>query len=172
MFSAGSPPRGTLLAAGSTGAGKTTTVPLALLEQFERSYGTSGKILLLPAQARLGFPKAAAQRLAAGLNEAVWKPGWLQGAAESTCCSATTRIEVIHRRVCSCFLRRLAGRFPLLRRGCVIFDEFSRNAEAKRNSPSCCCRERDPLLAPELRLLLMSATHRFWPLALPTSLRS
>jgi len=69
---------GTLLLQAPPGAGKTTRVPLALLEQFE-SQGTSGKILLL--QPRRLASKAAAQRLAAGLNESGWKPGWLQGAA-------------------------------------------------------------------------------------------
>ncbi|NQV10146.1 MAG: ATP-dependent helicase HrpB [Cyanobacteria bacterium] len=148
---------GTLLLQAPPGAGKTTRVPLALLEQFERQ-GTSGKILLL--QPRRLAAKAAAQHLAAGLSEAAGDRVGYRVRLEH-CCSAATRIEVITDGL---FLRRLQGDPALAGVACVIFDEFhERRSEAEL--ALVLLREARPLLAPELRLLLMSATLDLAPLA-------
>ena len=149
------PPGGTLLLQAPPGAGKTTRVPLALLEAWGSKAGT---ILML--EPRRLAAKAAAERLAASLNEPVGARVGYRVRFEQRC-SAATRIEVVTDGL---FLRRLQADPALEGVACVIFDEFhERRSEA--DLALALVREARTVLAPELRLLVMSATLNLAPLA-------
>jgi len=143
-----------LLLQAEPGAGKTTRVPLALLE----SLGAEGRLLLL--EPRRLAARNAAQRLAAGLGEAVGgRVGYCVRLESRT--SAATRLEVV---TAGLFLRRLQADPALDGVACVIFDEFhERQAEA--DLALALVRQARSLLRPELRLLVMSATLDLAPLA-------
>lgn len=98
------------------GAGKTTRVPLALLESG--TAGASGKILMLEPR-RLAV-KAAAARMAQTLGEAVGERVGYRMRGESRV-SAATRIEVITEGVLTRMLQSDPG---LAHTGVVVFDEF------------------------------------------------
>ena len=153
------------LAAGSTvllqappGAGKTTRVPLALRQALAAAEGEDhGRILML--EPRRLAAKAAAERLAASLDEPLGQRVGYRVRLESRV-SAATRIEVLTDGL---FLRRLQADPSLAGVGCVIFDEFhERRSDA--DLALALLREARPLLAPQLRLLLMSATLNLQPL--------
>ncbi|MCP9838904.1 ATP-dependent helicase HrpB [Cyanobium sp. N.Huapi 1H5] len=147
-------PGATLLLQAEPGAGKTTRVPLALLE----SLGAEGRLLLL--EPRRLAARNAAQRLAAGLGEAVGGRVGYSVRLESRT-SAATRLEVV---TAGLFLRRLQADPALDGVACVIFDEFhERQAEA--DLALALVRQARSLLRPELRLLVMSATLDLAPLA-------
>ena len=133
------------------GAGKTTGVPLALLGALGGIPPLQGHILML--EPRRLAAKAAASRLATNLNEPL---GDRVGFAvrHEQCRSKRTQLEVITDGL---FLRRLQADPALEGVACVIFDEFH---ERRRDSDIALAmiREARPLLHPELRLLLMSAT--------------
>ena len=149
------PPGGTLLLQAPPGAGKTTRVPLALLEAWG---GHAGTILML--EPRRLAAKAAAERLAASLNEPVGAQVGYRVRFEQRC-SAATRIEVVTDGL---FLRRLQADPALEGVACVIFDEFhERRSEA--DLALALVREARTVLAPDLRLLVMSATLNLAPLA-------
>jgi len=149
------PPGGTLLLQAPPGAGKTTRVPLALLEAWG---GNAGTILML--EPRRLAAKAAAERLAASLAEPVGRQVGYRVRFEQ-CCSAATRIEVVTDGL---FLRRLQADPGLEGVACVIFDEFhARRSEA--DLALALVREARTVLAPDLRLLVMSATLNLAPLA-------
>lgn len=149
------PPGGTLLLQAPPGAGKTTRVPLALLQQLPPEQGT---ILML--EPRRLAARAAATRLAAGLGEEVGRQVGYRVRLEQRC-SAATRLEVVTDGV---FLRRLQSDPGLSDVACVIFDEFhERKAEA--DLALALLREARPVLHPQLRLLVMSATLNLAPLA-------
>ena len=136
------------------GAGKTTRVPLHLLEGL----GAEGHILLV--EPRRLATRAAAERLAQGLGEAVGRRVGYSVRLESRL-SAATRLEVL---TAGLFLRRLQADPALEGVACVIFDEFhERGAEADLGLTLL--RQARSLLRPELRLVVMSATLDLEPLA-------
>ncbi|MFM8278057.1 MAG: ATP-dependent helicase HrpB [Cyanobium sp.] len=144
----------TLLLQAPPGAGKTTRVPLALLEVLP----PDRKLLLL--EPRRLAARGAAQRLAAALGET---PGGRVGyrvRLESRC-SAATRLEV---QTTGVFLRQLQADPALEGVDAVLFDELhERQAEA--DLALALLRQARQLLRPDLRLLLMSATLDLEPLA-------
>jgi ATP-dependent helicase HrpB len=144
----------TLLLQAPPGAGKTTRVPLALLETLPQDR----KLLLL--EPRRLAARGAAQRLAAAIGES---PGGLVGyrvRLESRC-SAATRLEV---QTTGVFLRQLQADPALEGVDVVVFDELhERQAEA--DLALALVRQARLLLRPDLRLLLMSATLDLEPLA-------
>jgi len=147
-------PGDTVLLQAPPGAGKTTRVPLALLE----SLGEEGSILLL--EPRRLAARSAAQRLAAGLKEPVGHRVGYRVRLDSRT-SAATRLEVVTGGI---FLRQLQADPALEGVLCVIFDEFhERGAEA--DLALALVRQARDLLRPELRLLVMSATLDLEPLA-------
>ena len=130
------------------GAGKTTTVPLVLLQ----AGWLAGKRLLLLAPRRLAA-RAAAYRMAALLNESVGETVGYRIRLESRV-GPRTRIEVITEGVLT---RMLQSDPSLVGVGLVIFDEFhERNLEADLGL--ALCREVQGVFNETLRLLVMSAT--------------
>ncbi|MFM7455950.1 MAG: DEAD/DEAH box helicase [Vulcanococcus sp.] len=148
----------TLLLQAPPGAGKTTRVPLALHTALSTSEGPDhGRILML--EPRRLAAKAAAERLASALGEAVGQRVGYRVRLESRV-SAATRIELLTDGL---FLRQLQADPSLAGVSCVIFDEFhERRSDA--DLALALLREARPLLAPQLRLLLMSATLNLQPL--------
>ncbi len=146
--------RGTLLLQATPGAGKTTRVPLALLESMPEP---SGILLIEP---RRLAARSAAQRLAASLNEI---PGEQVGYSVrfERRTSRATRLEVM---TTGLFLRRLQGDPELAGIAAVVFDEFhERGAEA--DLALAMLRQARQELRPDLLLLIMSATLDLEPLA-------
>ena len=148
------PAGGTLLLQAPPGAGKTTGVPLALLEALPKE---SGRVLML--EPRRLAAKAAAQRLARSLGEDVGQRIGYRVRLESRV-SAATRVEVLTDGL---FLRQLQSDPSLEGVACVIFDEFhERRSEA--DLALALLREARAVIAPEVRLLVMSATLNLQPL--------
>ncbi len=129
------------------GAGKTTVIPLALLE----APWLSGRMLLL-APRRLAA-RAAAYRMAARLNQNVGQTVGYRVRMESRV-GPDTRIEVVTEGV----LTRMLQNDPSLAGvGMVIFDEFhERSLDADLGL--ALCRDILGVLNENLRLLVMSAT--------------
>ncbi len=152
------PAGATVLLQAPPGAGKTTRVPLALRQALAAAEGDDHNRILMLEPRRLAA-KAAAERLAASLDEPVGQRVGYRVRMESRV-SAATRIEVLTDGL---FLRRLQADPSLAGVGCVIFDEFhERRSDA--DLALALLREARPLLAPQLRLLLMSATLNLQPL--------
>lgn len=130
------------------GAGKTTRVPLALLDEP----WLAGQTILLLEPRRLAA-RAAAMRMAAQLNESVGQTVGYRIRFESQV-SRQTRIEVLTEGI----LTRRLQRDPSLEGvGLVIFDEFhERSLHADLALALCLDSQRG--LREELRLLVMSAT--------------
>ncbi len=127
------------------GAGKTTAVPLALLEAGI----VAGKILLL--EPRRVAARAAAERLAAGLAEA---PGGQVGYRMRGEAVAGRAIEVVTEGI----LTRMIQSDPELPGiGLVIFDEFHERALTTDLGLALALEIR-AALRPDLKLLVMSAT--------------
>ena len=97
------------------GAGKTTRVPLALLDQ---EFAASGRILVL--EPRRLAARAAAERMAASLGERVGETVGLRVRLQSLV-SARTRIEVVTEGV---FARMIVDDPELSGVAAVLFDEF------------------------------------------------
>ena len=134
------------------GAGKTTRVPLALLDQVE------GRILIL--EPRRVATRAAAERMAEDLGEAVGETvGYrMRGAREV---GPETRIEVITDGL----LTRMIQSDPELPGvGAVIFDEFHERALAVDLGLALCLEVRGAV-RPDLALIVMSATLDAGPVA-------
>ena len=147
-------PGATVVLQAPPGAGKTTRVPLELLKAF----GDQGSILLI--EPRRLATRAAAERLAAGLGEAVGEQVGYSVRLERRS-SSRTRLEVLTGGL---FLRRLQADPALEGVACVIFDEFhERGAEA--DLALALVRQARTLLRPELRIMVMSATLDLAPLA-------
>jgi len=130
------------------GAGKTTLVPLTLLDASWR--GDSRIVMLEP---RRLAARAAASRMAALIGE---PPGQTVGYRTrlDSAVSGATRIEVITEGL---LVRRLQGDPGLEGVACVIFDEVhERGLDADLALAFCLDLQRG--LRPELRLLAMSAT--------------
>lgn len=129
------------------GTGKSTVLPLMLLE----SQLVAGKILLL--QPRRIAARMVAQRLAEHLGEDVGQQIGYSVRFEAKR-SAATKVEVITEGL---LLRRLQSEPLLDSVDLVIFDEFhERSLEA--DFSLALLREVQQIMRPELRLLIMSAT--------------
>ncbi len=138
-----------------TGAGKTTRVPLALLDE---PWMADGRIIML--EPRRLAARAAARRMAHTLNE---RAGQTVGhrVRMDTKVSRDTRIEVVTEGV----LTRMIQDDPALEGvAAVIFDEFhERNLQADLGL--ALALETQEVFHPDLRLLVMSATLDTGPIA-------
>jgi ATP-dependent helicase HrpB len=130
------------------GAGKTTVVPLALLDQ---PWLGDGKVLVL--EPRRLAARAAAERMAASLGEQAGDTVGYRTRMQSRI-GPRTRIEVITEGV---FTRMILDDPGLEGVGAVLFDEFhERSLDADLGL--ALARETQGLLREDLRLLVMSAT--------------
>ncbi len=130
------------------GAGKTTGIPLALLNEP----WLAGQKMILLAPRRLAA-RAAALRMSGLLNETVGQTVGYRVRME-TRVGPETRIEVVTEGV----LTRMLQKDPSLKGvGLVIFDEFhERNLDADLGL--ALCLDLQEVLNPGLKLLIMSAT--------------
>ncbi|EBF9770191.1 ATP-dependent helicase HrpB [Salmonella enterica subsp. enterica] len=136
-----------VLLSAPTGAGKSTWLPLQLLQQRP----VAGKILLL--EPRRLAARNVAQRLAEALNE---KPGETVGyrMRAQSCVGPRTRLEVVTEGV----LTRMIQRDPELRGvGLVILDEFHERS-LQADLALALLLDIQQGLRDDLRLLIMSAT--------------
>ena len=130
------------------GAGKTTSVPLALLGAAPMN---QGRILML--EPRRLAARAAASRMAKLIGEEVGRTIGFRTRLESAV-SAATRIEVV---TTGLLVRRLLGDPGLEGVSAVILDEIhERSLEA--DLALALCLDAQAMLRPDLRLLAMSAT--------------
>ena len=128
------------------GAGKSTVLPLTILDGF-----CSSKILLL--EPRRLAARQIAERMATLLGEPVGRTVGYRIRFESRV-SAATRIEVLTEGI----LTRMLVDDPALEGvGVVIFDEFHERS-LQSDVALALTREAQSLLRPDLRILLMSAT--------------
>jgi ATP-dependent helicase HrpB len=144
---------GQAVLAAPPGAGKTTRVPLALLDALP-----AGRILLL--EPRRIAARAAAERMAELLGEAPGRRvGWrIRGEAQV---SPATRIEVVTEGI----LTRMIQSAPDLPGvACVIFDEFHERSIHADLGLALALEVRGAL-RPDLRLIVMSATLDTGPVA-------
>jgi ATP-dependent helicase HrpB len=137
------------------GAGKSTVVPLALLDA---AWLGRGKILML--EPRRIAARAVANRMSQLLGEPV---GGIVGFRTriETRVSRDTRIEVVTEGILT---RMLQGDAALERIGCVIFDEFHERS-LNADLGLALCLESQESLREDLRLLVMSATLDLEPLS-------
>lgn len=136
-----------VLLSAPTGEGKSTWLPLQLLQQGP----VAGKILLL--EPRRLAARNVAQRLAEALNE---KPGETVGyrMRAQSCVGPRTRLEVVTEGV----LTRMIQRDPELRGvGLVILDEFHERS-LQADLALALLLDIQQGLRDDLRLLIMSAT--------------
>jgi len=127
------------------GAGKTTCVPLALLDS------APGRIVML--EPRRLAARAAASRMASLIGEPVGQTVGFRTRLESAV-SAATRIEVV---TTGLLVRRLLGDPGLEGVSTIILDEIhERSLEA--DLALALCLDAQAMLRPDLRLLAMSAT--------------
>ncbi|MFT3973900.1 MAG: ATP-dependent helicase HrpB [Amaricoccus sp.] len=133
------------------GAGKTTRVPLALIEA-----GVVGKVVML--EPRRVAARAAAERLAEGLGE---RPGASVGYRMRGEAVAGARIEVVTEGILT---RMLQSAPDLPGVGCVIFDEFHERS-LQADLGLALTLEAKGALRPDLKLLVMSATLDAGPVA-------
>ncbi|GGK25509.1 ATP-dependent helicase HrpB [Salinarimonas ramus] len=130
------------------GAGKTTRVPLALLDE---PWTAGGKLIVL--EPRRLAARAAAQRMAETLGERVGETVGLR-VRLGTKVSARTRIEVVTEGV---FTRMILDDPTLEGVAAVLFDEFhERSLDADLGL--ALARDAQAGLREDLRLLVMSAT--------------
>ena len=130
------------------GAGKTTVVPLELLDQPWRG---DGKIIVL--EPRRLAARAAAERMAATLGQKVGDTVGYRVRMQARV-SAATRIEVVTEGV---FTRMILADPELAGVAAVIFDEFhERSLDADLGL--ALARDAQGLLRDDLRILVMSAT--------------
>ncbi|EDX9483271.1 ATP-dependent helicase HrpB [Salmonella enterica] len=130
-----------------TGAGKSTWLPLQLLQQGV----VAGKILLL--EPRRLAARNVAQRLAEGVNETPGETVGYRMRAQS-CVGPRTRLEVVTEGV----LTRMIQRDPELRGvGLVILDEFHERS-LQADLALALLLDIQQGLRDDLRLLIMSAT--------------
>jgi len=136
------------------GAGKTTRVPLAVLQAAK----FRGKIIML--EPRRLAARAAAERLASQLNEPVGQTvGYAMRGARKT--GPNTRIEVVTEGI----LTRMIQSDPELTGiDCVIFDEFHERS-LNADLGLALCIECRTALREDLALIVMSATLDSAPVA-------
>ncbi|MEM1077797.1 MAG: ATP-dependent helicase HrpB [Pseudomonadota bacterium] len=145
--------RGAAVLQAPPGAGKTTRVPLALLQP-----GFEGRIIML--EPRRLAARAAAERMAATLGEPVGQTvGYRMRGASKT--SAQTRIEVVTEGILT---RWLQADPELPGIGTVIFDEFHERS-LNADLGLALCLEVRAALREDLCLLVMSATLDAAPVA-------
>src|SRR5215510_3460434 len=130
------------------GAGKTTRVPLALLD----APWLGGRKIVMQEPRRLAA-RAAARRMAATLGEAVGETVGYRVRLDSKV-GPRTRIEVVTDGL---FLRRLQDDPSLDGVGCVIFDELHERG-LETDLSFALAREAQTALRDDLRLIAMSAT--------------
>ncbi|EAA7241914.1 ATP-dependent helicase HrpB [Salmonella enterica subsp. salamae] len=136
-----------VLLSAPTGAGKSTWLPLQLLQQGV----VAGKILLL--EPRRLAARNVAQRLAEGVNETPGETVGYRMRAQS-CVGPLTRLEVVTEGV----LTRMIQRDPELRGvGLVILDEFHERS-LQADLALALLLDIQQGLRDDLRLLIMSAT--------------
>jgi ATP-dependent helicase HrpB len=137
------------------GAGKTTRVPLALLDEG----WLAGKKLLMLEPRRLAA-KAAAHRMASTIGESVGESVGYRMRLD-TKIGPKTKIEVVTEGV----LTRLLVRNPELDGyGAVLFDEFHERS-LQADTGLALALETQRLVRPDLRLLAMSATLNCGPVS-------
>ncbi|BFT71791.1 ATP-dependent helicase HrpB [Paenibacillus sp. P36] len=137
------------------GAGKTTQVPLALLQE---TWLHNQKILML--EPRRLAARAAARYMSRLLGEAVGQTVGYR-VKNDTCVGPNTRIEVITEGV----LTRMLQTDPALEGvGIVIFDEFHERS-LHADLGLALSRQSQTLLREDLRILIMSATIEAEPVA-------
>ena len=129
------------------GAGKTTVVPLALLNEC----GFDGKIIML--EPRRLAARATAERMAATLSEKVGQTVGYRVRGDSKT-SNTTKIEVVTEGI----LTRMIQSDPELQGiSCIIFDEFHERSLNADLGLALSLEIRDAL-RDDLRIVVMSAT--------------
>ncbi|MFC3060462.1 ATP-dependent helicase HrpB [Paenirhodobacter populi] len=134
------------------GAGKTTRVPLALLDQV------AGRIVML--EPRRLAARAAAERMAETLGEAVGQTVGYRIRGEAKV-SKSTRIEVVTEGILT---RMLQSDPELAGIGCVIFDEFHERS-LNADLGLALTWEARGALRPDLNVVVMSATLDAEPVA-------
>lgn len=137
------------------GAGKSTIVPLALLDEA----WLGGRRILMLEPRRLAA-RAVAHRMARLLGESLGDTVGLRTRLE-TRVGRRTRIEVVTEGVLT---RMLQSDPELAHVGCVIFDEFHERS-LNADLGLALCLESQDALREDLRILLMSATLELEPLA-------
>ncbi|MEO5816574.1 MAG: ATP-dependent helicase HrpB [Gemmatimonadaceae bacterium] len=130
------------------GAGKTTRVPIALLE----APWLQGRRILMLEPRRLAA-RAAARRMASMLGETVGATIGFRVRGESRV-GAVTRVEVVTEGVLT---RMLLDDETLERYGAVLFDEFHERS-IHADLGLALTLQTQELLRPDLRVLVMSAT--------------
>ena len=130
------------------GAGKSTVVPIALLDE---PWLRGGKLLML--EPRRLATRAVAMRMAATLGESVGDTVGYRMRLE-TRVSRRTRIEVVTEGV---FTRMLQSDPALEGVGAVLFDEFHERS-LHADTGLAFALDSQENLSPQLRLLVMSAT--------------
>jgi ATP-dependent helicase HrpB len=140
--------RGCAVLAAPPGSGKTTVIPLALLDE---AWLQGRKIVML--EPRRVAARAAARRMASLLGEAVGQRVGYQVRFERKT-SAQTRIEVVTEGLLA---RRLQADPELPDTGLLIFDEFHERSLDADLALALALDARETL-RPDLRVLVMSAT--------------
>lgn len=140
--------RGTGVLVAPPGAGKTTRVPLALMDA---AWTSSGKILVL--EPRRIAARAAAERMAATLGEPLGATIGLRARLSSKT-GPKARVEVVTEGV---FTRMILDDPELAGVSAVLFDEFHERSLDADLGLALALEARDGL-RPDLRLLVMSAT--------------
>lgn len=139
---------GTAVLVAPPGAGKTTVVPLALMDE---PWAAVGRLIVL--EPRRLAARAAAARMASTLDETVGRTVGLRMRGDSRV-SAATRIEVVTEGV---FTRMVLADPGLEGVSAVLFDEFhERSLDADLGLAFA--RDAQSVLRADLRLLVMSAT--------------
>lgn len=137
------------------GAGKTTRIPLALLNEP----WLSGRRILMLEPRRLAA-KAAARFMASSLQEKVGETVGYRVKLD-TQVGASTRIEVVTEGI----LTRMLQSDPALENvGLIIFDEFHERS-LHADTGLALCLQSQSLLREDLRILMMSATLDAEPVA-------
>ena len=127
------------------GSGKTTRVPLLLMEHMD------GSILML--EPRRLAARSAARFMAASLGEDTGRRVGYRVRLESRV-SRETRVEIITEGILT---RRLVSDPELSGVSCVIFDEFHERS-LQADTALAFCLEVQETLRPDLKILVMSAT--------------
>ncbi|MCC2656313.1 MAG: hrpB [Panacagrimonas sp.] len=143
--------RGCAVLAAPPGSGKTTIVPLALLDEAWLQQGDARRIVML--EPRRVAARASATRMAQLMGEGVGRTVGYQVRVERRG-PAHTRVEVVTEGLLA---RRMQSDPELPGTGLVIFDEFHERSLDADLALALVCDARAQL-RPDLRVLVMSAT--------------